>query len=45
MAGQSALQRIADAGGGPSRPLPSLQVLFATPVEPLEDDLDYMPET
>lgn len=47
-AGQSALQRISEAGGGggPSRPVPTLQVLFATAVEPLEDDdLDYLPET
>ncbi len=42
-AGQSALQRMGVEAGA-SRPLPSLQALFATPVEPLEDDIDYMPE-
>lgn len=45
-AGQTALQRLgtAAAGEAPSRALPPLAVLFATPVEPLEDDLEYMPE-
>jgi hypothetical protein len=42
VAGQSALQRLG-AGEAPSRALPPLGVLFATPVEPL-DDIDYMPE-
>ncbi|EFN53326.1 hypothetical protein CHLNCDRAFT_137041 [Chlorella variabilis] len=46
-AGQTALQRLgtAAAGEAPSRALPPLAVLFATPVEPLEDDLEYMPES
>lgn len=41
--GQSALHRLGGEGG-PSRALPSLEVLFATPVEPMEDDIDYMAE-
>lgn len=42
LAGQSALQRMGVEGSS-GRTLPPLQVLFATPVEPLED-IDYMPE-
>ncbi|PSC76739.1 R-Tomsyn-like family [Micractinium conductrix] len=38
------LQRLGAAEGGPSRSLPSLQALFATPVEADGDDIDYMAE-
>lgn len=32
-----------EGGGAAGRQLPTLQALFATPVEPLED-IDYLPE-